>query len=185
MDEERIFYGKNEEEVWNRLDMDLQEADLLHYKAAVEQGTQKVYLDIDIDPGGGFESGFSTTILSAPLRAHNGFRFAVHTKHITDAIGKLFGMQDVVIGYADFDDKLIIKTNNEAKVKSLFSDASVRAILLSLPYFTLEITEENVTEGEQKINILRLYIEEAITQPARLRPVYHTFMQLLQWLDEA
>jgi len=181
MDEQRMLHGKNEEEVWKQLDIDLQEVDLLHYQAAIMQGTQKLYLDIGIDPGGGFESGYSTTTLLAPLSSNDDFRFAVHTKHITDAIGKLFGMQDVVIGHTDFDEKFIIKTNNEAKVKALFNDSSVRNILLSLPHFTLEIIDENDSLHD---NVLQLYIEEAIVQPERLRPVYHTFVQLLQRLNE-
>lgn len=184
MDEQRIIQGKNEEEVWKQLNTDLSNANLLSYKVAVVQGLKKISLTIDIDPGGGFESGFSTTVLLSPLAKDNDFRFVVHTRHLTDAIGKLFGMQDVVIGTTDFDEKFIIKTNNEEKVKALFNDSAVRNTLLSLPDFTLEITEENNSDNPYKNNMLQLYIEEAIVQPAQLRPVYHIFVQLLQWLDE-
>lgn len=183
MNEERIIQAANEEEVWKRLNMDLQDTDLLHYKAAIEQGGKKVYLDIDIDLGGGFESGYSTTTLIAPLSAAEGFKFAIHPKHFTDDIGKFFGMQDVVIGYPDFDEKFIIKTNDEVKVKALFADSAIRKELIALPDFTFEITTEKNSEDDEKHCVLQLFIEEAINQPAQLRSVYHMFMQVLILLE--
>ena len=184
MQEERIISGSTEEEVWQQLAADLKNTDMLHYKALIEQGGKKVVLDIDIDLGGGFESGYATTTLLAPVPTAAGFKFVIYQQHFVDELGKFFGMQDIVIGYPEFDEKFIIKTNDEARVKNIFADMEMRKVLRSLPDFTFEITTTSGT-ADEKEPILQLYIEEAITEPSPLRKVYHAFRQVLTELEEA
>ena len=120
---EKIISGKNEDEVWEKIKKELvANPDLLDYRVTIKQQKRKILLDIDIDLGGGFESGYSTTTLLALLQNEQDFRFAIHKEDFFDEVGKFFGMQDVEIGYPEFDKKLIIKTNDKAKVKAVFSD---------------------------------------------------------------
>ena len=176
MAEEKIIRGADEPQVWQQLTSDLQKEELLQYNAAIEQDGRQLYLDIDIDLGGGFESGYATTTLTAPVTATGDFEFAIHPQHITDGIGKFFGMQDVVIGYPDFDEKLIIRTNNAAKVKAVFAEDAIREQCLSLPDFTFELRHDPDVEGG---HMLQLVIEEGITQVAVLRSIYHAFYEVL------
>lgn len=180
MPEQKIIKGTDEDAVWQQLNLDLKNNDLLRYNAAIEQGGKRLFLDIDIDLGGGFESGYATTTLTAPVRTTNGFKFAIHQQHFIDDIGKFFGMQDVVIGYPEFDERFIIKTNDEAKVKALFADTTVRKVLASLPDFTFEIQHDESVEVPSQ---LQLFIEDAITEPASLRCVYHAFYEVLVIVD--
>lgn len=118
MDNANIISGRTEDEVWQQINSwFLANPDPLEYTAIIEQEKRKVVLDIDIDLGGGFESGFETTTLSAELKTASNFRFAVHEQHFSDEIGKFFGMEDVEIGYNEFDKKLIVKTNDPIRVK--------------------------------------------------------------------
>ena len=57
-------------------------------------GNRKIVLEIDIDLGGGFESGYETTVFSADLHTAPAFRFAIHEQHFTDEIGKFFGVEE-------------------------------------------------------------------------------------------
>ena len=99
MTNENFIKGSGEDEIWQQInDQFLQNSDPLEYTAIIEQENRKVILDIDIDLGGGFESGYETTSLTAPLHHTTDFKFAIHEEHFTDEIGKFFGMQDVVIG---------------------------------------------------------------------------------------
>ena|SRR5579875_1519038 len=179
-----LIAGNNEEEIWQQINKDLnKDEDIWQYQAAIEQGGQKIFLNIDIDPGGGFESGYSTTTFTAPLLASDDFNFAIHEEHFTDDIGKFFGMQDVVIGYPSFDDRFIIKTNNAAKAKAVFSNADVRETLLQLSPFTFAIMHHDA-DNNQAPSFLELNIEDGITDTKALRKIYHAFYLVLQVLNE-
>jgi hypothetical protein len=182
MEAERHITGHNEDQVWAQVQSDLtQNPDLLQYRAIIEQQNKKVLLDIDIDLGGGFEGGFATTILSARFPNPDGFRFALHEEDFFDDLGKFFGMQDVEIGYPDFDDRILVKTNDEARIRTILTDSTTRRVLASLRDFTFEIVlpDEDLDANE---STLELIIEDAITDPARLREIYRVFFGILEIL---
>jgi len=181
MQEERIISGQNEDEVWNQLQYDLtQNPDVLQYRAQINQQNKLIHLDIDIDLGGGFEGGYATTIFSAAFRNPDRFRFAIHEEGFFDDLGKFFGMQDIEIGYPDFDKAFIIKTNDKSRVRTIFTDEEARTILLTLQDFTFEIvlTESDATDDVND-SILELIIEEGIKDPVRLRNLYRVFFGTL------
>ena len=45
----------------------------------------------------------------------DGFRFKIYRKTVFSGLGKMLGMQDIEVGYADFDEAFIlIKTANRS-----------------------------------------------------------------------
>lgn len=178
MADERIITGSTEGEIWQQLSKDFQQDnELLEYSAVLKQNNNSVILNIEIDPGGGFEGGYESTTLTAPLNAGSNFKFAIHHEGFLDEIGKFFGMQDVVIGYEEFDKNVVVKTNDEVKVKALFADDEARKIFQTLTGYTFSITDE----GGQKF--LELTIDRGITDPAELREVYHAYYTTLLALN--
>jgi hypothetical protein len=79
--------------------------------------------------------------MRAPYQDKNGFRFAISRKNMFSEIGKLFGMQDVKIGDAVFDDEFIIKSNDEEKVRGFFGSPRLRQLVQAQPYVLFEIRE--------------------------------------------
>jgi hypothetical protein len=183
MDTAKIIKGQTEDEIWQQISADLtREGDILEYDVMIEQGGTQILLDIDIDLGGGFEGGYESTMLRAPLHTEQDFRFAVHHQGFIDEIGKFFGMQDVETGYDEFDKQAIIKTNHEEKVKALFTDASVRKVIQGLEDYTFGIIMHH-TNHQDKAPFLELYINNAITDATELRRIYHAFYTVLALLD--
>lgn len=182
MELDKTYRANTEEEVWQQLAADINE-DTFEYHALILQDKKKVTLDIDIDLGGGFEGGYATTSFSAPLTNDN-FRFAAHEEHFTDEIGKFFGMQDVKIGFPELDDHLIIKTNDEAKVKTLFSDPVVIPVFTTLTDFDFGIRLHSVEDSDKKRAFLELNIEEGINEVDSLRELYHAFCAVLDKLEQ-
>jgi hypothetical protein len=125
-------------------------------------------------------------IWAAALKAltHHDFRFAAHEEHFTDEIGKFFGMQDVKVGFPELDDHLIIKTNNESKVKTIFSDPVVIPIFTTLKDFDFGIRLHSVEGDSQKQAFLELNIEDGITDIKTLRELYHAFGAVLDRLEQ-
>lgn len=142
-------------------------------------------LYIDIDPGGGFESGYTTTLFSAPVQTPDDFELTVHEQGLLEEAGKLFGMQDAIIGYPELDKKLLIKTNDAARVKGLFADETVRDVFQSLQDFTLQVVRRTAGDDDKKESFLELNIEEAIIHPDRLRKIYRAFFRILVLLEAA
>lgn len=176
--------GLNEDEIWQKINAEfLINPDPLQYSVMIQQGNKQVVLDIDIDLGGGFESGFETTTLAAELANPTDFRFGLHQQHFSDEIGKFFGMEDVEIGFPEFDKKLIVKTNDRLKVREIFSDESVRKVFERLEDFTFGITHHKA-ENEKKARFLELEIESGITDPKKLREIYHAFFSVLVLVEK-
>ncbi len=184
MNYENIIRGTNEDEIWQQIDEQfLQDPEPLEYAAIIEQDSRRVIIDIDIDLGGGFEGGYETTTFTAPLHTLPSFSFAIHEEHFTDEVGKFFGMQDVETGYAEFDKKLVVKTNDTAKCQQIFSDASVREVFQNLNDFSFGITRHHYSDTNKKDPFLELNIESGITDTQKLREIYKAFYSVLISVD--
>lgn len=183
MDQQYIT-GRTEDEVWKQINagFPLNPAPL-DYTAVIDLGNRKIVLDIDIDQGGGFEGGYETTMLSAELHTSPAFRFAIHPEHFTDEIGKFFGMEDVEIGFPEFDGKMIVKTNDRLRVREIFSDESVRKVFETLNDFTFGIRHHKADDAK-KAPFLELLIYTGITSPGKLREIYHAFFSVLVLVDK-
>jgi len=184
MQEPKVISATSDEEVWKQIEADFSaEPELFQYNAVIKYQGWIIDLVIDIDPGGGFEGGYAFTALSSELKNVDDFRFSLHHQDIIDEIGKLFGMQDLKIGIPEFDDKVIVKTNNSIRLKDLLSDSEIRTLLQSLPEFHFHIAHHSSQKTEVEGALLKLNIEEGITDPKVLRKVYNMFINVLTKLD--
>lgn len=178
MEIDKTYTGSSEEEIWRQINADIND-DILELHAIIMQGKVEVYLDIDIDLGGGFEGGYATTSYRAPISNHD-FRFAIHEEHFIDDIGKFLGIQDGKTGYPDIDSHLMIKSNDKEKIKTLFADHEVRRVFLQLTDFDFGIQVHAAEDSDEKIPFLELNIEDGITDKGLLRELYHVFVEVLK-----
>lgn len=182
MSEEKLFSGADEEALWLDVSRDLASAPaLLEYHAILQQAHRRVLLDIENDPGGGFESGYAYTSFTSYLFSRDAFRFAIHQQSFVDEVGKFFGMEDASLGYADFDRVFIVKTNDPEKCTLLFQDEQTRAVLQELPSCSFGIVHYALEQGDEA-PFLELRIAESITDPQNLRYIYHAFCLVLDRL---
>lgn len=184
MEQEHIISGGTEDQVWAQVNADyITNKDLLDYHVVLDQEGRRVVLDIGIDLGGGFESGSAYTTFSSYLYSRDAFRFSIHKQGFIDEIGKFFGMQDAVLGYMEFDEKFVVKTNSELKTATLFADDQLRRILLAYEDLSFGIVDYALEENEEKAPFLELKIQAGITDPALLREIYTVFIRAVQILD--
>ncbi len=160
-----------------------QEGQFFRYAALLSQPDQDTLLDIDIDLGGGFESGISITTFSTPLRQPVSLRFNMHEQDFLNEIGKVLGMEDIKLGYPDFDAAFIIQTNQPETLKSLFADESTRELLLQYPKAKLKLSAEDESSAAEAQR-LTFTIDEGIVDVARLRAIYHLLRSLVQRITE-
>ncbi len=171
--------GANDNNIWKSIADDLATNDFSYNAVLKKEGITTV-LTIDVDPGSGFAGGYAFTNFAAKVSYATGFKFALHHEAFLDEVGKFFGMQDVVIGYPEFDKKVVVKTNDEQQVKSFFADERLRTPWQSLQHFNLHTSGH--TDDEDGIQ-LKLDIEDAITNMEELRSLYNGFLKVAIALD--
>ena len=183
MDKEFIITKDHEAQIWQQLESDFSsKPELLAYQIILVQENKRVSVAIDFDPGGGFENGIPTTSFSSKINP-TPYSLAIHPKNFIDDIGKVFGMEDVVIGFPEFDQKFIIKTNNKEKTQSLFGGKDCRQMLQSIADFTLETTGSTAAQSLEEKQLV-LNIDEAISDTEVLKKLYHVFFQLLKEIEK-
>jgi hypothetical protein len=183
MENPRVITGESEFAVLEQLKNDFKFPEkLLDYSAEIHLGNRILYLQLDVDLGGGFESGYAFTTLQAPFSDPNGFRFALYPQDFLAGIGKLFGMQDVKVGFPDFDRKFIIKSNQSLKVKQLLADNAIREKLQQMQHFKFEIAHIDASEARQTAR-LELTISEAVTDPKAIEDLVFLMIRTLKKLE--
>ena len=179
----RKFSGATEDEIWQQITADMQQqGDILEYTAEINQQGRTIFLDIDIDLGGGFESGYETTKFLAPLPSNPTLRFHIHPEDWVSEIGKMLGMEDVELGFPRLDKAYIVKTNQPETLKALFAGEETRATLRKYHDCDLRIITSH--ENDQETTSLSLWYETAITDPAALREIYHVMYTLAEQIEQ-
>jgi hypothetical protein len=180
MQDVKTFTGETDAEVWQQLEADwAKDPDPLEYRAILQQAGYKVLLDIDIDPGGGFEGGIETTSFSASFDNPENFRFGLHHESFLDEVGKFLGMQDIETGDARFDANVAVKSSDEARIKAILANETIRLSLVDLEDFSFGISLPHGIEGANTQSTLELSMNEGITDLAQLRSLYIAFFQTL------
>jgi hypothetical protein len=173
-----IIIETSEDEIWNVITNQLTtKGDSVDYSAQFATGSYCVTLDIDINPKGDEDDEGPTTSFSAPLPTETDFRFKIEKQRLKHEIGKLFGMQDVVIGHPEFDKKFLIQSNDVAKVKQVLLDDEISSVLLQHPVDTFETRERKI--GVTKEIILRLNLEGGIVESVALKNIFQPFKIVL------
>ncbi len=183
-DEEKILSAPTEELLWDQLIADFKkDPDPLEYHSILEQQDRRVILDIVNNHAVGFEA-IAFTSFNAFIYDRSNFRFTIHNEGFKDEIAKIFGMQDIVLGFKEFDEKFIIKTNDENKAATLFANSEIRTTLLTLPSLAFSIVEYTLDDGDGKAPFLELKIEKSITDVNLLRKAYNVFCSVLQGIEQ-
>lgn len=184
MEEAKVISGNSLEEVWQKISEDLKRSsDLFEYSVIIEQQGRSISLDIDMELGGEFEEGYELTRFASDLMRFDDFRFNLHRQGFIEGIGKFFGMEDIIIGYPEFDKEIIVKTNHPDRLKDILSVTETRELLLSLPDFEFHIGHHHSAHTEVESAFLELRIDKGITDAEKLRPIYNCFIIVLEKVD--
>jgi hypothetical protein len=144
-----------------------------NYDTHVHYEGHDIELSITSSAGGNQEGGFEETVLITDLPANYNFNFEIHPDDFLQTLAKFFGAQDVKVGFKEFDDKLIVKANNESRVRELFQESSVREAFQNLSGFSFGIV---VKEHKPR---LRFKIQHAILDFNELATVFDAFAKVL------
>ncbi|NLV88907.1 MAG: DUF3137 domain-containing protein [Tissierellia bacterium] len=125
------------------------------------------------------------TRMRAPYKTKDEFKFKLYRKGLFSNIGKALGMQDIEVGYPEFDDEFIIKGNDETKIIELFSNDKIRELITYQDRIYLEIKDNKVFFSPvTEEGIYELYFESVgvIKDIDRLKNLFMLFILVLNRL---
>lgn len=125
------------------------------------------------------------TRIRAPYINADSFHFRISRKHVGSGIQKLAGMQDVVIGYPQFDKDFIIQGNDEYKLRQLFTHDRIRRLIAWQPairLWNIEDTSWITDDWGEGLNELSFQTPGIIQDLGQLRDLYELFAEILNHL---
>ena len=125
------------------------------------------------------------TRMRAPFVNPGGFRFNIYRKSVFSGLGKLFGMQDIEIGDPPFDDGFIIQATDEAGIRSLLANTSIRDLLSKQKDVKFSVQDDEGWFGAKfpdGVDELLYVVPGVIKDIERLRLLYDLFAETLDGL---
>ncbi len=128
----------------------------------------------------------SSTRVRAPFWSKDGFWFRVHHNTWFSALGRLFGMQDIVLGHGNFDRDFTIQANDKSRLQALFDNAEIRELIGwqasagRRPKTPFRIKR---LRGDE-VSVLYLDFDSEIVDVERLKSYYRLFAVTLTQLCE-
>jgi hypothetical protein len=185
------LFGPSKDEIWNRLAQELGKGEFI--KGNFWQGTRdKVEVEfknwiITLDTHT-VSTGKSTTVFTrirAPYLNKDGFRFRIYRKMLFSGIAKFFGMQDIEVGYPEFDHNFIIQGNDEQKVKKLFSNQNIRDLINLQPAINFWVRDDEgffARRYPEGVDLLSFQVLGVLKDLDRLKNLYELFSETLHYL---
>jgi hypothetical protein len=184
----RGLFGPSKEEIWRQLSTEIGgtyvERGFLRgdrVQARINEWT--VTLDLHTVSTGHTHAHF--TRMRAPYMNADGFRFLVYRAGFFSELGKRLGMQDLELGFPEFDRDFVVKGNDEMRLRMLFSDRTVRELLQAQPDVRLEVVDDEGWFGAdfpKGVDELRFQVRGVIKDPALLRQLFELFAVTLDQL---
>jgi hypothetical protein len=131
------------------------------------------------------KSSTTYTRIRAPYVNKDNFRFTIYRENVFGKIGKLFGMQDIQVGYPEFDKRYIIKGNIDYKVQMLFANPRIRELILFQPNIHFQIKDDDGwfgTSFPEGVDELYFQVVGVIKDIERLRSLFLLFSETLNHL---
>jgi hypothetical protein len=125
------------------------------------------------------------TRMRAPYVNADGFRFTIYRKGVFTALGKLLGMEDVEVGFPEFDEAFVIKGTDEPKLRALFGNAAIRRLLTAQPAVHFQVRDDEgwfSTHFPEGVDELRFLVVGVVTDIDRLKQLYELFAEVLHHL---
>ncbi|MDW7674262.1 MAG: DUF3137 domain-containing protein [Bacillota bacterium] len=184
------MFGPSQNEVWDRLCSDL---GFELVKGGIWRGDKVVAklkewtITLDTYTVSNGKTSLTYTRIRAPYINKDGFRFKIYRKSIFSNLGKLLGMQDIEVGFPQFDENFIIKGNDANKLQQLFAEENIRKMIELQPKISFEVKDDEGwfgTEFPEGVDELYFQAPGVIKDVDRLKSLFYLFALVLNQLCE-
>ena len=184
----RRMFGPSQREIWQQLSDEthaqfVEGRFLKSDKVQAAHGQWIVTLDKYVVSTG--KTTVVYTRMRAPYVNPDSFRFKVYRKGFFSDLGKMLGMQDIEVGQPGFDDDFIIKGNDEGKLRQLFANAKIRALISAQKDINFSVKDDEGWFGPafpDGVDELQFIVVGIIKDVERLKRLYDLFAETLDEL---
>jgi len=182
------LFGPSKKEIWQQLANEIQ-ADYINNGFwsgdRVEAHVDNWIIILDTYTVSTGKSSITYTRMRAPFINFSNFYFKIYRAGFFSGLGKILGMEDINIGYEEFDEDFVIKSNNEEKIKQLFSDKTIRDLVEMQPQINLEIKDDEgyfFKHFPEGVDELYFEVTGVMKDIDRLKELYELFAEVLKEL---
>jgi hypothetical protein len=182
------WFGPSKEDVWRQLSNEIG-AEFIgggFWKGnKVEAHVAPWTITLDTYTVSTGHSQITYTRMRAPYINPDGLRFTLYRKGFFSDFAKLLGMQDIEVGDFEFDDAFIIKGTDEMKIRELFADARLRALVQAQPTIRLSVMDDEGwfgTRFPKGVDELHFQVVGVIADLGRLKALFDLFSVTLDRL---
>jgi hypothetical protein len=143
------------------------------------------YSNYSTSGGASYQQTF-TRVVASFKNTHN-LCITITRSNIFKSMAKVFGSQDVAIGFDDFDKKFIIKANHAKEVQQFLCNDKIRELISIQDYVHLTITDCQGYYGDPHpagITDLVFIADKPITNLHELKSLYELFCVCLDQLEK-
>lgn len=184
------LFGRSRKEVWQEVaeEMGFQFVDRGFFKS--NQVIGKLYdwtITLDTYTVSTGKSSTTYTRMRAPYIDKDSFQFKIYRKGIFSNLGKMLGTRDMEMGIPSLDENFIIQGNDEEKMKTLFTDETIRKIIEGQERIRLEVKQDDGFMGTKfPEGVKQLYFQDhsVIKDEKRLAALFYLFGEVLKKLHE-
>lgn len=189
MDILRALFGPSQEEIWRRL---CQEIGANYLEGGFWRGdkvqarVRDWIITLDTYTVSTGKSSTTYTRLRAPFVNRDGLRFCLYRQGFFSELGKSLGLvEDIEVGFPEFDQGFIIKGNDPSKLRALFSNPKIRQLIQVQPAINLEVKDD---EGwfrayfPEGVDELYFQVVGVIREVERLKTLFELFAETLNQL---
>ncbi|HEY9758156.1 MAG TPA: hypothetical protein V6C97_23525 [Oculatellaceae cyanobacterium] len=157
---------------------------LTEAKLPLQTKPWKVHMKMHSHPIG--KSIAETTVIALPYKPMHEFKVALHNSSAMEEVGKIFGVQDVVVGEAAFDKAFIVQGSNPALLREVFADAALCELFLNQKAVNLTtIDHQHKNYGinpPSGVNVLAFAEKGAINSFDRLNGIFELLTATIERL---
>jgi len=184
----REIFGPSKAEIWSQLSQEIgaeYKEDGFFKAGKVVLSHKQWEITLDTYTVHTNESTIIYTRMRAPYVNRDGFRFNIYRRSIFSGIGKLFGVKDIEIGDAFFDDEFIIQGEPEHLVSRLLSNGKIRQLIQDQPNIHFQVRDDegwfnkSFPEG---VDELYFEVVGVIKDKERLKKLFDLFSLVLDEL---
>jgi hypothetical protein len=144
----RDMFGPSRDEIWRQLSGQINAAfepgtGLFGAGTRVEAQHGQWIVTLDTYTISTGKSSATFTRLRAPYVNPAGFRFNVYDSAVFGWLRQTFGVEDIVVGDAAFDQRFVVQSTSPAEVTRLLSNPQVRAALEAQPDIHLQVKDDD------------------------------------------
>lgn len=184
----RKLFGPSREEIWRLLSKEVggRYVDGGFWKGdkvLVAHGDWTVTLDTFAVSTGKTTMVF--TRMRAPYVNPGGLRFTIYRRGLFSGLAERLGLQDVEVGYQQFDHDFVIKGTDESRLKQLFANPRIRELIAAQPAIHLTVKDDEGWFGPtfpDGVDELYFQTPGVIKDVERLERLYELFAETLDHL---